>query len=206
MNTPKLSQKRKAAARARKRQQLEPVDHERLDAFIRLANCHVPCFDEKNAVMKKISTPGGRALHDLVDALRAALGRPLSFVTEVELHEAIADALGAAGIAFKREVKTQQGRVDFMIADETPAEVKLADANAFQIRDTFRGNEGSIPLEVKVAGSRAAVLRQIDRYATTDAPCVVLVSSLRRLCIQMPDEIHGKPLHVILARRTGGTL
>lgn len=125
-------------------------------------------------------TPPPDGVDAAVRAIRVALVKPLPFVAEDELHAAIGLAFAAAGIAFEHEVDTPQGRLDFRV--------------------------GSIPIEVKVGGSRAALLRQIDRYASGDAPCVVVVTSLRRLALQLPATIHEKPVHAILVRRAGGTL
>lgn len=62
----------------------------------------------------------------------------------------------------------------------------------------------TVAVEVKVQGSRHAVLRQLGRYATHDeVDAVVLASGRRVLAAAMPVSLHGKPL---LAVHLGTTL
>lgn len=57
----------------------------------------------------------------------------------------------------------------------------------------------SVAIEVKVAGSRNPILRQLGRYAEHDSvDALVLASARRTLLHAMPAAIHGKPLAVAL--------
>lgn len=52
-----------------------------------------------------------------------------------------------------------------------------------------------VAIEVKVAGARNAILRQLGRYAAHDiVDAVVLASGRRALLWQLPTAIHGKPV------------
>ncbi len=104
-----------------------------------------------------------------IDTLRLNRFR---FVDEQQLHEAIAAALAADGVAFEREVRLgDRDRIDF-IAD-------------------------TLGIEVKVDGSAAVVERQLARYAEHDRiTALALVTSCARHGA-VAREINGKPVHVI---------
>jgi hypothetical protein len=90
---------------------------------------------------------------------------------EGELQASIAKVLGSHGIAFEREVRlSDKDRPDFMV--------------------------GGVAIEVKVASSRADVLRQLARYAEhPEVSGMVLVTS--KAChLNMPAQLLGKPLAV----------
>lgn len=86
---------------------------------------------------------------------------------EYDLQDGIALALDRADISYEREVQLgNAGRVDFLVDD--------------------------IAVEVKVRGSRAAVLRQLYRYAVVDDVAAVLLvtPSLKLVC---PYMLASKP-------------
>lgn len=57
----------------------------------------------------------------------------------------------------------------------------------------------NIVVEVKVAGSRNPILRQLGRYAAhPNVDALVLASSRRTLLHYMPMELHSKPVAVAL--------
>jgi len=61
--------------------------------------------------------------------------------------------------------------------------------------DFFAPSEG-IAVELKTQGSRASVLRQLNRYAThPDVKVLCLVTSKANLT-KMPASLKGKPLYV----------
>jgi hypothetical protein len=107
--------------------------------------------------------------------------------TEVELQDAIWDVLqprrpGVFALLQREAPLSPQDRPDFMVT----------------IGDT------AVAVEVKVKGSRNAVLRQLGRYAAHDKVDAVLLASGRRtLAAAMPPIIHGKP---VLAVHVGTTL
>ena len=90
---------------------------------------------------------------------------------EIELQDALEDLFRDAGLPYQREVTLgERMRVDFMV--------------------------GSIAIEIKVAGSRNSVMRQLARYADCDAiEIVVLVTTVAQH--YMPPELKGVPVHVI---------
>jgi hypothetical protein len=99
------------------------------------------------------------------DVLRAVR---YNYSSEEELQAAVADRLGAR---FEREARLSNSeRIDF-----------------------FDPSSG-IGVEVKVAGSRAVVLRQLFRYAgRPEIGGLILVTGRARL-LHMPSTIHGKPV------------
>lgn len=88
---------------------------------------------------------------DVVAALSAAT---LTYTDEVSLHEDMSRVLSAADVDHTREVRlTPRDRIDFLTAD-------------------------GVGIEVKVAGSLAAVTRQMTRYAAhPDVRELVLVTT-----------------------------
>ena len=95
------------------------------------------------------------------------------FRAELELQDGIEQVLTAEGIEFEREVSLAKGdKVDFLI-------------------------EGSIGLEVKVAGGLSGVTRQLHRYAQSDRiASLLLVTTRLAFHTNLPGELHGKPLEV----------
>lgn len=101
------------------------------------------------------------------------------FSTERELQQAVSDVLT---LDFKEQVEREavlspRDRPDFMVT-------------AFGKR---------IAVEVKIKGSRNAILRQVGRYCEHDTvDAVVLAASKRQILAGFPAEIHGKPVAVAL--------
>lgn len=101
------------------------------------------------------------------------------FVNELELHDRIAQVLTSASIPFDREfVAGQRDRFDFLIAPD-------------------------IVIEVKVDGSLAEALGQVNRYAAReDVGSVVLATSRHwGRDRSIGDELHGKPFRLLHLRR-----
>lgn len=91
-------------------------------------------------------------------------------LNEDHLQQALAELLGG-----RREVNlTAGGRVDLLLDD--------------------------VAIEVKVAGSAEAVLRQVQRYAKSDEVREVLVVSTCSGHAHLPGEVSGKRLVVVLAK------
>jgi hypothetical protein len=95
---------------------------------------------------------------------------------EIELHEAIGEALQAENIAYQREYRlSKSDRLDFFLP--------------------LHG----IALEVKIKGRAADVLRQLSRYAESETVKGLLLVTTRNLhAMQMPANISGKPLAVTM--------
>jgi len=91
---------------------------------------------------------------------------------EIELQDAIATALTAAGVPFLREHKLAPGdRIDFLA--------------------------GTVGLEVKIGGSLANLTRQLHRYAQSPRIAELVVVLGRRRLEGLPSMLCEKPLHVV---------
>lgn len=103
-----------------------------------------------------------------VEAIRRALaGRSVLTTDEVELSAAVAKLLTDAGVAFEREVRlSSRDRIDFMV--------------------------GSIGVELKVDGTLAQILRQLDRYLQHERVSEVVLVSTRRKHMYVPSALRGK--------------
>lgn len=94
------------------------------------------------------------------------------FNDERELQDGIELALRATGVAYEREVRLEAtSRIDFMVKD--------------------------VGIEVKIAHSATALLRQLHRYAQIPAIRELVVVTRRLHHAQLPDTLGGKPLHVV---------
>ncbi|WP_081288731.1 hypothetical protein [Mycolicibacterium conceptionense] len=111
------------------------------------------------------------------------LGFAYQWTTERELQDAMWSVLAAQFPGAQREaVLSPKDRPDFLV---------LLDGTA-------------VAIEVKVAGARSAVLRQLGRYAAHDTvDAIVLASGRRVLAAGIPEVIHGKP---VLSIHLGGRL
>jgi len=108
------------------------------------------------------------AASSVISALRQLSPRP---GPEKVLAEDVQAALTRAGLLAASEVQLTEGRVDLRV-------------------------QGTA-IELKVQGSPAAVLRQLQRYGRDETVVdVVLVTSSAKLR-SMPPMVEGKPLHVV---------
>lgn len=99
------------------------------------------------------------------------------FVNERELQDGIELVLRGAGLAITREASLgAAGTIDFLVDD--------------------------LGVEVKVAGSRADVVRQVHRYLQVDALSSILVVTTRAQLARLPASIAGKPVRAL--HLTGG--
>lgn len=97
---------------------------------------------------------------------------------EADLQDAIASALTMQGHEFRREVElSRSDRIDFMA--------------------------GAVGIEVKVGGSRSALIRQLHRYAQHDEVSALLVVTTLHKLTALPMCLNDKPVHVL---RVGGFL
>lgn len=102
------------------------------------------------------------------------------FASETDLQAGIAQAMDAAGLAYEREkVLSPTDRPDFVV-------------------------EARIVLEVKIQGSIAAALRQVDRYTRHASIDAVLLVGTPHWLHRVPSQIGGKP--VLSLRLTGSLL
>ncbi|MEE3755241.1 hypothetical protein [Mycobacterium intracellulare] len=125
------------------------------------------------------TTPGADAAAAVADHLGRFTYR---WTSEIELQEAIWGVLQSRFVAERERALSRRDRPDFMVDVDGVA----------------------VALEVKVAGARNAVLRQLGRYAEHDTvDAIVLASSRRVLSAGIPAVIHRKP---VLAIYLGGLL
>ncbi|MDR2515507.1 MAG: hypothetical protein LBD02_09950 [Christensenellaceae bacterium] len=97
---------------------------------------------------------------------------------EFALQDEVAKALTKGGVEYRREVRLgPAARVDFLC--------------------------GNVALEVKrVRPARAALLRQLARYAAFDEVASLIVVSEKSL--RLPPTVGGKPLHVLALSKLWG--
>lgn len=104
---------------------------------------------------------------DVVAALAAAT---LTYTDEVALHEDMSRVLTAAAIPHEREVRlTPRDRIDFLCDD-------------------------GVGIEVKVAGSLAAVTRQMTRYSSHDDVHSLVLVTTRAAHHAIPRTFGGVPV------------
>ncbi len=114
------------------------------------------------------------AARDLAAHLSSCL---YEWTAERDLQDAVADRLGQRYAVCRERALPGRDRPDFLV-----------ETTGF-----------GVAVEVKVNGSRTAVLRQLGRYAAhREVGAVVLASGRRSLLAGMPAMIHGKPVAVAL--------
>lgn len=103
------------------------------------------------------------------------------FADEIALQDRIADVLAGESIEFVREhIASERDRFDFLLP------------------------EHGLVIEVKVDGSFADAIRQVDRYcARADVrACVLAATTSWARSSQAESQYHGKPVSLIHLRRT----
>ena len=101
---------------------------------------------------------------------RLLAGSRFRFSNERELQEGLALALTDRGLIFSREHSLDaHSRVDFLVSP-------------------------CIAVEIKIAGSQMALLRQAQRYAMHTAVHSILVVGTPAWLLRLPATIGGKPL------------
>lgn len=106
-----------------------------------------------------------------IERLAAALSRTRFLVDdEKRLQADIAAALTAKGLAYKREVRLSAADViDFLV--------------------------GRVGIEVKIKGTKRAILRQVERYSGSERlDSIILLTSL---ALGLPESINGKPVRIV---------
>jgi hypothetical protein len=112
-------------------------------------------------------------LQRALDAL-SAIAMPVA--SEARLHELVEAALAAAGVAHEHEVDLGEGRrIDFLTA-------------------------GGVGIEVKIAGARNEILRQLHGYAQADRVLAVVLFTTRAAHALAAESLNGKPLVVVRSK------
>lgn len=111
------------------------------------------------------------------DAISAALrGARFRYADEDELQRGVALAFEAAGITHQREVRLDaRDRLDFLV----------------------RIGAARIVVEVKIEGTRNALLAQVIRYGSRDDVDAIVIVAGRSRFLNMPTTAGGKPLRVV---------
>lgn len=100
-------------------------------------------------------------------------GHRYSYACEDQLQGGIAAALVQAGLPVQREVPLTRGdRIDLLV--------------------------GRCGVEVKITGRVDSVLRQLQRYATSDQLDELLLVTTRACHQYLPEQVGGKPATVLL--------
>jgi hypothetical protein len=118
------------------------------------------------------------SLAERLEAIAAAImAHRYTFTSEAMFQAQVAQVLEAAGIPAVREAPLGDGRVDFMAW-------------------------ASIGVELKIKGSPAAVMRQLQRYAADPACAALVLVTARRALGHVPPVLEGKPTKVVALWRT----
>lgn len=114
------------------------------------------------------------AAQQVVDCLDVQL---YAWSDERELQDLVALRLASSFPVRREKSLSQRDRPDFLVT----------------------AGDFIVAVEVKVAGARNMILRQLGRYAAHDAVnAVVLASGRRTLLAGVPTQIHGKPIAIAL--------
>lgn len=109
----------------------------------------------------------------MLETLHMALaGHAVTTDNEAELSDAVRRLLDARGIRYETEVRLDaRDRLDFLV--------------------------GTVAIELKVKGSLAALLRQLDRYARHERIDSLLVATTLRRLTYLPAALHGKRIEAV---------
>ena len=103
----------------------------------------------------------------------------------------IVAAIRAHRFAYIDEDELQQGIAAVLSPFDAEREVRLDSRCRIDLL------AGRVGIEVKVGGSAAALLRQVERYAEQDALAALVVVTSRVRHLQPVDEANGKPVRWI---------
>lgn len=107
----------------------------------------------------------------------------------------VVQQLASHAYAWSTEAELQDGIRETLLSrfDHVQSEVVLSRRDRPDFVVDVAG--AVIAIEVKVAGARNEILRQLGRYAEHDTvDGLVLASARRTLLWALPESIHGKPL------------
>jgi hypothetical protein len=128
----------------------------------------------------------------------ALSGRAISTRDEAVLSKHVAQVLTAARIPFEQEVRlTSRDRIDYVVPEMEPEPMADGSDDRFgKLRRRLCPLE-QVGIELKVEGSLANIIRQLDRYAQSDRVDALVLVTTRRSHLQVPDALRGKPITVI---------
>lgn len=97
-------------------------------------------------------------------------GKRFPLSDEKRLQTAIEEEFQRAGILYEREFRlSPKDVIDFIV--------------------------GRVGIEVKIKGGKLAIFRQVERYAQHDGIDALILAT--NVAMGMPEEINGKPVHVV---------
>lgn len=115
---------------------------------------------------------------DATQVVAAIRSYRFTYANEDALQAGVAAALHAHGYTVEREVRLDgHGRIDLLV--------------------------NRVGIEAKIAGSAAEVRRQLDRYAHSPFIDALVLVTGRVTHLNLPEELNGKPLHVITLAAAG---
>jgi hypothetical protein len=124
---------------------------------------------------------------DLAERVTAFLRRqPFPLGTEMILQANMAVALKAGGFVFERERRLARPEDSGVSRTQPKADI----ADFFLPCDGGNG----VVVEVKIKGSRRALLDQCERYCQSPDTAVLVVAT--NLALGFPESLHGKPCFV----------
>lgn len=113
----------------------------------------------------------------LIEIIMGALrGHSALVSSENELSDVVAFLLDDAGLLYEREVRLDaRNRLDFLV----------------------HLHDESVALELKTEGSRASLLRQLERYSRDARVHALGIVTTRRGLCRAPDTFNGKPVFAV---------
>lgn len=109
-----------------------------------------------------------------VESIKRVIGATsYNITTEATLQHGIEEALRQSGMDFTREVRlASTDRIDFLI--------------------------GRVGIEVKIKGTKAALIRQLLRYAQHDQIDTLLLVTTVPSLTALPQTLNRKPVHTLI--------
>lgn len=107
----------------------------------------------------------------------------------------LAAEIEKAEFSFQDEKELQAGVAEFVgnvLGFPVTRELQLTPRDRV---DLYVGDPDCIGIEVKIAGSRDAVLRQVQRYTESELIRSIIVVTARTQLANLPTSLGGKPIH-----------
>jgi hypothetical protein len=118
-------------------------------------------------------------------------------LSAVEKTERVAGCLGGYAFCFASEEDLSRGVELVMIETGCVFAKELILAKDARIDFLTEGKFAGVGVELKVAGSATAVIRQLARYAEFDAVCGLVLVTTRSSHRSIPPSLGGKPVRVV---------
>lgn len=127
-----------------------------------------------------------------LDAVRWRLGSP------VEIVERISDLIRGYSFRFANENELQAGIFDALVANHlSPQRELVRGGDRYDLAIEVTESD-LIVIETKIAGSAAALLRQLHRYACSGVVLGLIAVVSRQHLAPQVGELNGKPLRTVV--------